>query len=144
MKRREERKIGNQMAKGSSSNGNNLKNGVIALLVLLPSILFYLCFLSNCGGGCSSGLWKWCYHHPLLLVNALFFLNVNLLFWLISHVQSSHWVRQRLLLCRIPKILLNFSTSTVYLINWCIADDRPVLDSDTCDAGSLFCFSPFS
>lgn len=84
------------MAMASGSNGSNLKNGVIALLVPLPSILFYLCFLSNCGGG--SGLWKWCNHHPLLLVNALFFLNVNLVFWLISHLQSSHWVRLKILL----------------------------------------------
>lgn len=79
------------MAIGSGTNCGNLNNVVVALLVPLPSIFFYLCFLSNCAAS-GSGLWKWCYHHPLLLVNALFFLNVNLVFWLISHVQSSHWV----------------------------------------------------
>ncbi|CAL0317997.1 unnamed protein product [Lupinus luteus] len=79
----------------------NLKNAIIAFLVPLPSILFYISFLNNYDSAIatdpnfssfSSTLWTWCYHHPLLLVNALFFLNVNVLFWVIGQIQSSHWV----------------------------------------------------
>lgn len=111
------RKVGNPMAMGSGVNGGNLKSAVIALLVPLPSILFYICFLSNCGTGSGSFLWKWCYDHPLLLVNALFFLNVNLVFWLISHVQSSHWVS---LLCQnSSQFLSTYGTvDFVLCFNW--------------------------
>lgn len=70
----------------------NLKNAVIAFLVPLPSILFYISFL-NRESNSSSPLWNWCYNHPLLLANVLFFLNVNVLFWVISQILSSHWVR---------------------------------------------------
>lgn len=86
----------------ASTSSRNVKNAVIALLVPLPSILFYLSFLNNYDSAIATGgrvdpsfwstLWAWCYHHPLLLANALFFLNVNLLFWIIGQIQSSHWV----------------------------------------------------
>ncbi|TKY61172.1 oxidoreductase protein [Spatholobus suberectus] len=76
---------------------SNLKNAIIAFLVPLPSILFYLSFQSAISGypqspSSWSTLWTWCYHHPLLLANVLFFFNVNLLFWLIGLIQSSHWM----------------------------------------------------
>ncbi|XP_061998571.1 uncharacterized protein C594.04c-like [Rosa rugosa] len=76
---------------------SNLKHAVIAFLAPSPSILFYLSFLNNqshqtSSTGSLSPLWEWCYHHPLLLVNALFFLNVNVLFWVISQVLSNHWM----------------------------------------------------
>lgn len=78
------------------ASGRNLKNAVIAFLVPLPSIFFYLSFLNHYDSAKSpsfwSTLWSWCYHHPLLLANALFFLNVNVLFWLIGLIQSSHWM----------------------------------------------------
>lgn len=65
----------------------NLKNAAIALITPVPSILFYLYFLND------PLMWKsWCYHHPLLLANLLFFFNIDLLFWLISFLLSSHWV----------------------------------------------------
>ncbi|GAB4861482.1 hypothetical protein Ancab_036684 [Ancistrocladus abbreviatus] len=72
----------------------NLKNAVIAFLVPLPSILFYLSFLRcyNDPHHSLSSLWSWCYHHPVLLANALFVLNVNFLFWVIGLLQSSHWM----------------------------------------------------
>ncbi|XP_022886182.1 uncharacterized protein C594.04c [Olea europaea var. sylvestris] len=80
----------------------NIRNAVIAFLVPLPSILFYLSFLGQfrdhpliapAGESNSlSPLWIWCYQHPLLLANALFFLNVNLSFWIIGLLQSSHWM----------------------------------------------------
>ncbi|KAL6970410.1 hypothetical protein U1Q18_030110 [Sarracenia purpurea var. burkii] len=85
--------------------GRNSKNASIALLAPLPSLIFYLSFLrycaehenhiyssSNSDNSLSLDVWTWCYDHPLLLANVLFFLNVNLLFWLIALVQSSHWL----------------------------------------------------
>lgn len=70
--------------------GGNLKNLVIAFLVPLPSILFYLSFVRP---GADAGLISsWCAAHPLLLANALFFLNVNVLFWLVGIILSNHWV----------------------------------------------------
>ena len=96
----------NTMGFGGGGHGHsNLKYVVTAFLAPLPSILFYLSFLNHINNSDTSGsesesdplslanLWTWCYHHPLLLANALFFLNVNLLFWVISHIQNSHWVR---------------------------------------------------
>ncbi|XP_027353002.1 uncharacterized protein LOC113863570 [Abrus precatorius] len=83
------------MGSGSVSY-RNLKNVIVAFLVPLPSILFYLSFLSAIHGDPSSWsrstLWTWCYHHPLLLANVLFFFNVNLLFWVIALIQSCHWM----------------------------------------------------
>lgn len=84
--------------------GRNLVNALVAILAPLPSIILYLSFLkqyeqitnaSRDDGDTSFAaiLWTWCFHHPLLLANVLFFFNVNLLFWIISHIQSSHWVR---------------------------------------------------
>ncbi|MED6206197.1 hypothetical protein PIB30_024489 [Stylosanthes scabra] len=78
--------------------GNNVKNAIIAFLAPLPSILFYLSFLNHYHHSPTTtthlpSLWKWCYHHPLLLANVLFFFNVNVLFWIVALLQSSHWVR---------------------------------------------------
>lgn len=79
--------------KMGSVSYSNLKNAMIAFLVPLPSILFYLSFQSAISTPSSwSSLWTWCYHHPLLLANVLFFFNVNFLFWLIGLIQSSHWM----------------------------------------------------
>ncbi|XP_050204110.1 uncharacterized protein C594.04c [Mercurialis annua] len=80
--------------------GRNLKNAVISFLVPVPSILFYLSLLNHYhtttittnSNTEISPLWTWCFHHPLILANILFFFNVNVLFWLISHVLSSHWM----------------------------------------------------
>ncbi|KAL5792102.1 hypothetical protein ACOSP7_000696 [Xanthoceras sorbifolium] len=72
----------------------NLKNAVITLLAPVPSILFYLQFLNHHHQSHTTNgpFWSWCYHHPLLLANVLFFFNVNVLFWIISHIQNSHWM----------------------------------------------------
>lgn len=79
-----------------SAGHSNLKNALIAFLVPLPSILFYLSFLKNYEYAIRidsvPNLWAWCYHHPLLLANVLFFFNVNVLFWIIGLLQSSHWM----------------------------------------------------
>lgn len=70
----------------------NLRNAVVALLTPLPSILFYLSFLRRHSTDSLSPPWAWCLHHPLLLANILFFLNVDLFFWFLGLLQSSHWV----------------------------------------------------
>lgn len=76
---------------------SNLKHAAVSFLVPLPSILFYLYFInhyktSTVDGTALSSFWSWCVDHPLLLVNALFFFNVNVLFWIISQIQKSHWM----------------------------------------------------
>ncbi|XP_059634483.1 uncharacterized protein C594.04c [Cornus florida] len=80
---------------GHNGGVANLKNALIALLAPLPSILFYLSFLHHgtlAEDDFLSPLWMWCYNHPLLLANVLFFINVNLLFWIIGLIQSNHWM----------------------------------------------------
>ncbi|KAD3336770.1 hypothetical protein R6Q59_028163 [Mikania micrantha] len=69
--------------------GRNLKNALIALLAPLPSILLFASFNHHHH---HHPIWSWCHHHPLLLVNTLFFFNINVLFWLISLIQSSNWM----------------------------------------------------
>lgn len=78
----------------SLSSTKSLRNAVVALLAPLPSILFYLSFLRRHSADVDSlsPLWAWCHHHPLLLANILFFLNVDLFFWFLGLLQSSHWV----------------------------------------------------
>ncbi|XP_008784730.1 uncharacterized protein C594.04c-like [Phoenix dactylifera] len=79
----------------------NLKNATIAFVVPLPSLLFFLSFVrrhlpcsssSPCPATTTSNLWSWCYHHPFLLANLLFFFNVDILFWLIGLLQSNNWM----------------------------------------------------
>lgn len=93
------------LCRNAMGSSRNLKNAVVALLAPTPSIIFYLSFLNHyhrVTSAASDGdhsvslspLWAWCYYHPLLLANVLFFLNVNVLFWVISHIQSSHWVSE--------------------------------------------------
>lgn len=99
---------------------SNLKNAVLAFLVPLPSILFYLNFLTHFQNSTTSlsPLWSWCFHHPLLLANALFFFNVNLLFWLISHIQSSNWMIS-LYWTVIPFLLVHYYAShPLAQFNW--------------------------
>ncbi|KAJ7562903.1 hypothetical protein O6H91_03G088200 [Diphasiastrum complanatum] len=83
----------------------NVQNALLAALVPLPSICFYLAMLRYSipdvdGVGRDETFWnarwgalcKWGVRHPLGLLNVLFFLNVNLLFWFISFVQHSTWL----------------------------------------------------
>ncbi|XP_057766109.1 uncharacterized protein C594.04c-like [Salvia miltiorrhiza] len=87
----------------------NLRNAAVALLAPLPSIIFYLTFLRRHSATDDplSPLWAWCYNHPLLLANILFFLNVDLLFWLVGLLQSSHWMID-LYWMVIPILLLHY------------------------------------
>ncbi|CAL9163576.1 uncharacterized protein C594.04c-like [Musa acuminata AAA Group] len=76
----------------------SFKNAAIAFLAPLPSVLFYLSFLhhyrhrSSPSPPPSDHLWGWCFRHPLLLANVLFFANVDALFWLIGLLLSNHWL----------------------------------------------------
>ncbi|KAL0913147.1 hypothetical protein M5K25_016582 [Dendrobium thyrsiflorum] len=94
----------------------NLKNAAIALLTPLPSIFFYLFFLrhyrrsflsSSSISAASSPLWEWCYKHPLMLSNVIFFANVDVLFWIIGLLQSKHWMID-LYWTIIPVMLIHF------------------------------------
>ncbi|CAI9260270.1 unnamed protein product [Lactuca saligna] len=70
------------------------KNALIALMAPLPSIFFYISFLNHYQNDqhLLSPLWNWCYRHPLILANTIFFLNIDVGFWLISLLQSSNWM----------------------------------------------------
>ncbi|XP_074263495.1 uncharacterized protein C594.04c-like [Silene latifolia] len=78
----------------TKSKHNNLKNLILALVVPLPSILFYIYFLRHYSNPdhLLASLWSWCYHHPFLVTFVLYFLNINVLFWVIANLQSNHWM----------------------------------------------------
>ncbi|KAF9601613.1 hypothetical protein IFM89_020907 [Coptis chinensis] len=104
----------------------NLKNALIAILVPLPSIAFYLVFLhhfnisksttakatdgSTSVDGTLHAIWTCSFNHPHLLAVLLFFINVDILFWLISLIQSSHWMID-LYWTVIPVMLVNYYAS---------------------------------
>ncbi|KAG9142260.1 hypothetical protein Leryth_007689 [Lithospermum erythrorhizon] len=71
---------------------NNFKNATIAILTPIPSIIFFLYFLKYFNTNNISPTWTWCYTRPFILANVLFFLNVNVMFWIIGLLQSSHWM----------------------------------------------------
>ncbi|KAH6789194.1 3-oxo-5-alpha-steroid 4-dehydrogenase [Perilla frutescens var. frutescens] len=98
----------------SSSNHSltkNLRGALLAFLAPLPSIFFYLSFLRHYAAAGSpdslSPVWAWCYHHPILLANLLFFLNINVLFWALALLQSSNWLID-LYWTVIPVLLLHY------------------------------------
>uniref|UniRef100_A0A804RHE2 Uncharacterized protein n=1 Tax=Zea mays TaxID=4577 RepID=A0A804RHE2_MAIZE len=89
------------------AGGSSLKNMVVAFLVPLPSILFYLSFVRAGGDTGASPLASWCAAHPLVLANVLFFLNVDVLFWLVGLLLSNHWLID-LYWTVIPVMLLHY------------------------------------
>ncbi|XP_058105157.1 uncharacterized protein C594.04c-like [Magnolia sinica] len=95
-----------------------VKNTLIAFLVPIPSIAFYLTFLQESQHPSSSHahlehLWKWCSHHPIFLANLLFFFNIDILFWAISLIQSSNWMID-LYWTVIPVMLVHYYASHPY------------------------------
>ncbi|PNW80625.1 hypothetical protein CHLRE_07g325450v5 [Chlamydomonas reinhardtii] len=108
-------------AKGFSSEPpplhwtRRVRNTVLIALVTLPALYFFR-VLQGGPGGCSVAQWKtplasvwangggiaslfsmdlWCalgYQQPLLAVNLMFFLNIDVLFWAISLLQGSTWL----------------------------------------------------
>ncbi|PIA34975.1 hypothetical protein AQUCO_03700317v1 [Aquilegia coerulea] len=95
----------------------SLRRALVAILVPLPSIVFYLTFLQHYNTFKSSSttanattlhaIWIWCFDHPLLLAIFLFFMNVDVLFWIISLIQSSHWMID-LYWTVLPVMLVNY------------------------------------
>ncbi|BBN05808.1 hypothetical protein MPTK1_3g16140 [Marchantia polymorpha subsp. ruderalis] len=76
---------------------SNVSNFVLAVTVPLPSLLFYLSFVQKCDGDrWENEYWTWVCDwgrlHPLYLVNVLFFLNVDILFWVVGLVQQNVWL----------------------------------------------------
>ncbi|KAJ0974483.1 hypothetical protein J5N97_016448 [Dioscorea zingiberensis] len=72
---------------------HNLKNATIALLVPIPSIVFFLSFINHhSDASADHPFFSWCYNHPFLLANLLFFFNVDVLFWIIGLIQANNWM----------------------------------------------------
>lgn len=67
------------------------RNAALAFIVPLPSVLFHIVFLKLYKHS-TSEIWRWCWAHPIALANALFFVNVDILFWVISLLQNSTWL----------------------------------------------------
>ncbi|KAG9455384.1 hypothetical protein H6P81_008288 [Aristolochia fimbriata] len=93
----------------------NLLNMFIAFLVPLPSIVFYRTFLSTLqqSPDAPGSVFQWCSNHPLFLANILFFVNVNVIFWLIGLLQSSHWLID-LYWTVVPVMLVHYYASHPY------------------------------
>ena len=85
-----------------SRRSRNISNAALAGVVAIPALIFYFAFLYDCPGAMKleesstmkqwSRVCEWGREHPLGLVNVIFFLNVDVLFWIISLVQGSTWV----------------------------------------------------
>ncbi|KAL4187117.1 hypothetical protein AMTRI_Chr09g17210 [Amborella trichopoda] len=71
----------------------NLANMAIAFFVPIPSIVFHLTSL-HCHSLSTDPPhpWKWLAQHPIFLANILFFINVDLIFWLIGLLQANTWL----------------------------------------------------
>lgn len=80
----------------------NIANAALVVVVAIPALIFHFAFLYHCPGEAQheeksnaklwSGVCGWGREHPLGLVNVVFFLNVDVLFWFISLAQGSTWV----------------------------------------------------
>lgn len=74
----------------------NVLNALLVLVVPLPSIAWMLGIRAYYGAADATGTSAWFYQmghwHPLVLLNVIFFVNVTLLFWLISLIQRSTWL----------------------------------------------------
>ncbi|XP_068650486.1 uncharacterized protein C594.04c isoform X2 [Aristolochia californica] len=90
----------------------SLINMLIAILVPLPSIAFYITFLRTFrqSPDSSGSIFQWCSNHPLFLANIFFFVNVDIMFWLIGLLQSSHWLID-LYWTAVPVMLVHYYAS---------------------------------
>lgn len=83
-----------------SRTSRNTSNAALAVVVAIPAFIFQWAFLHRCPDGSSkqedswrwSRVCEWGRNSPLGLVNAIFFLNVSVLFWVVSLVQESTWL----------------------------------------------------
>ena len=69
-----------------------LTNLALLITAPAPSILFCVISAHVCTGPYHIAICRLADYHPLILVNALFFVNVCVIFWVLSLVQESTWV----------------------------------------------------
>ena len=91
-----------RMVVSQRSPSRNIRNAAIATVVPIPALLFHYSFLNYCPNGTRTGqnmflqswgdVCAWGREHPIGLLNVVFLVNVDVLFWLISLVQRSTWV----------------------------------------------------
>ncbi len=72
--------------------GQLLTNLAILITAPAPSILFCVFLARFCTGTNNIAVCRVLNYDPLILVNALFFVNVCVIFWVLSLVQGSTWV----------------------------------------------------
>ena len=72
--------------------GQLLTNLAILITAPAPSILFCAILAQVCTGPGDIAFCRVLDYDPLILVNALFFINVCVIFWVFSLVQGSTWV----------------------------------------------------
>ena len=82
-----------------SSTRANLCNAVLLAAVFQPGLLLTVHLRHSCGQSelhdpAKSALCLLYLERPLVYVNLLFLLNVDVLFWIISIISGSTWVRQ--------------------------------------------------
>lgn len=75
----------------------NLCNAVLLVAVFQPGLLLTVHVRCSCGQSelhdhARSALCMLYLEHPLVYVNLLFLLNVDVLFWIISIISGSTWV----------------------------------------------------
>ena len=72
--------------------GQLLTNLAILITAPAPSILFCVILARCCTATNNIAVCRVLNYDPLILVNALFFVNVCVIFWVLSLVQGSTWV----------------------------------------------------
>lgn len=93
---------GSMVVQEKSRRCCNIANAALVVVVAIPALIFHFAFLYHCPGEAQheeksnaklwSGVCGWGREHPLGLVNVVFFLNVDVLFWFISLAQGSTWL----------------------------------------------------
>lgn len=78
-------------------SAKNICNGLVCLFALSPSIVLTMFLFGSCSSSeTHEHVWDTMCHvtlkYPIAAVNALFFLNVTIGFWLIGIVQHSFWL----------------------------------------------------
>lgn len=69
-----------------------LTNLALLITAPAPSLLFCAILAHVCTGQVNIAICKLQDYDPLIVVNALFFVNVGVIFWVLSLVQGSTWV----------------------------------------------------
>ena len=84
-------------------NRQLLTNLALLITAPAPTILFCASLAHVCAASDNTGVCKLLQYHPLILVNALFFVNVCVIFWVLSLAQGSTWVCSAC--CELPESL---------------------------------------